>query len=83
MWLLEVSQEGGAPEGQHARELLPSFTSTLANLSVPVDRDVTFTCNVEHLGQYKVHSHWALNLSRQWNLGKLDWFVLFASIPHL
>ena len=35
-------------------DLLPSFTNTLMNVSVPIERDVTFTCNVKNIGHYRV-----------------------------
>ena len=35
-------------------DLLPSFTNTLTNVSVPIERDVTFTCNVKNIGHYRV-----------------------------
>ena len=34
--------------------MLPSFTNTLTNVSVPIERDVTFTCNVKNIGHYRV-----------------------------
>ena len=37
------------PEG-----LLPEFTGRISNNSAPIGRDVTFTCNVKKLGNYKV-----------------------------
>ena len=35
-------------------DLLPEFTNVLQNISVPIERDVTFTCNVKNIGKYKV-----------------------------
>ena len=35
-------------------DLLPNFTLGLKNMSVPVTRDVTFTCHVRNIGQFRV-----------------------------
>ena len=32
----------------------PAFTNVLKNVSVPIERDVTFTCNVRNIGRYRV-----------------------------
>ncbi|XP_023290598.1 lachesin [Orussus abietinus] len=32
----------------------PEFRQSIANLTVPLGRDATFTCHVDHLGQFKV-----------------------------
>ena len=32
----------------------PVFTNVLKNVSVPIERDVTFTCNVRNIGRYRV-----------------------------
>ena len=48
-----AAQDNKNPLGQLGEEL-PAFTNSLANMSVPVERDVTFTCNVKAIGQYRV-----------------------------
>ena len=35
-------------------DLVPNFTLGLKNMSVPVTRDVTFTCHVRNIGQFRV-----------------------------
>jgi len=35
-------------------DLLPEFTTAIKNISAPIERDVTFTCNVKNIGQFKV-----------------------------
>ena len=35
-------------------EAVPGFTTEIQNISAPLERDVTFTCNVKNIGQYKV-----------------------------
>lgn len=35
-------------------DLLPEFTTSIKNISAPIERDVTFTCNVKDIGQFKV-----------------------------
>lgn len=32
----------------------PEFSEPILNISQPVGRDITFTCNVRHLGGYRV-----------------------------
>lgn len=32
----------------------PEFSSPISNLTIPLGRDATFTCLVEHLGGYRV-----------------------------
>ncbi len=40
--------------GQQQSELEPEFLQALDNLTVTQGRDVSFTCVVNNLGQYKV-----------------------------
>ena len=42
-------------------DVLPSFTNALKNISVPIERDVTFTCNVKNIGHYRVGPHTSNN----------------------
>ena len=48
----QLDQRGDA--GTTFRDQLPDFTMGLKNMSSPIDRDVTFTCHVKNIGQYRV-----------------------------
>ena len=48
----QVDQKGDT--GSTFRDQLPDFTMGLKNMSSPIDRDVTFTCHVKNIGQYRV-----------------------------
>ena len=39
-------------------DVLPQFWGDLSNVTVPVGREASFTCNIKNLGNYKV-SHFS------------------------
>ena len=58
---MEVDRET-ALTTKHFLDKLPEFTLGLKNMSVPIERDVTFTCHVKNIGLYRVRMELLSNL---------------------
>ena len=49
---------------------MPGFTTEIQNISAPLERDVTFTCNVKNIGQYKVGSSTVVPQDKRYRAGR-------------